>query len=81
MPLPPVVPLVAPVVVPLEEVHTSPFGQAVELEQPETIEIASPAAISSPKNIERISFLLDPPVSNAALAGPRLRPHGLYPDA
>src|SRR5580658_1740803 len=63
------VPLEAPLV---EEVHVSPFGQVVALEQPDTKAMESPTAVTRPKNIERISFLLDPPTSRAYfIVGPR----------
>jgi hypothetical protein len=64
--------------------QTSPGGHVAlgELEQPEAMSIASMVAVTRPKNIERISFLLDPRLRSPRLPCDRVvRPYGLYPDA
>jgi hypothetical protein len=78
--IPPLLALV-PLEAPPLAVHVSPFGQEAELEQPDTKAIESPTAVNGPKNIERISFLLDPRFRATTNRRTVARPRRLYPDA
>src|SRR5580658_7728165 len=82
--MPPLLALVPLVALPLPAaVQTSPFGQAVvELEQAEASNNDTAVAVTRPKNIERISFLLRPPFCVTRLrGGPNRARTDLYPDA